>query len=118
MTFLEWEYLDFKLRQVLAGDVDFHLESDGDTDDDDDDSGGTPSDLTATEYHRHSGTASSSASGEYSSDDDSYGSDAEEPDADGGSRKVEPWGVECGIAERPPVGEAGLETALYGFLAR
>lgn len=114
MTFLEREYLNFKLRQVLAGDDDFDRESDGDTDDDedDDDSSRTPSELTATEYQRHSGAVSSSSSGEYSSDDDSYGLDAEESEVDVGSRKVEPRRVECGFAERPPVGETVLEMAV------
>lgn len=100
MTFLEREYLDFKLGQVIAGEVDFDLESDWDTDDDD--SSGTPSDRTAKEYQRHSGTDGSSSSGEYTSDDDSYGSDVEDADEDVGSQKVELRRVECGFAERPP----------------
>lgn len=101
MTFLEREYLDFKLRQVLAGEVDFDLESDWDNDSDDNDSSGTSSDHTGHEDQHHSGTFASSSSVEYTSDDDSYDSDAPEPDADVWVGGVGPPRVERGFAERP-----------------
>ncbi|KAL0630523.1 hypothetical protein Q9L58_010630 [Maublancomyces gigas] len=75
MTFLEREYLDFKLRQVVAGDVGFELE----TDDDDDDSCSVISDGLGKEFDAagESSTDGSSSSGDYLSDED----EEEEPDS-------------------------------------
>lgn len=68
MTYLELEYLDFKLRQVVAGDIGFELE----TDDDDDDSCSVISDCLGKESYAatESGTDGSSTSGDYVSDKD------------------------------------------------